>query len=220
MGEHSGSGQWVGIAEHQRVLEENARLRERCASDPWWWAYSEYPDEGWCGPFETHEQVEASARDAVGEDDWGETEIVYRQARNPEGCAEIERLSGELATAQQKLVTVKNLCELTSDGIDAMDREEAQNNLRYASGIIVLSMMQSAELEKKLAVAKKDGERWFNRAHYLHQFVPPWATEVPDGLCPTMYGTGSAEGDRQVKMRIDEITTAIDAIMAEGNRDG
>lgn len=46
---------------------------------------------------------------------------------------------------------------------------------------------------------------------YLLAFVPPWAKDVPDGLDPTFYGTGSADGDRAVKARVDEIRSKIPA---------
>ena len=87
----------------QREVEH---LRERCTSDPWWWAYSEYLDEGWCGPFLTREQAEASADDELGPPrpdddpprcaDDERPEVSYRQASNPEGCAENERLQREV----------------------------------------------------------------------------------------------------------------------------
>lgn len=34
-----------------------------------------------------------------------------------------------------------------------------------------------------------------------------WAKDVPEGLCPTQYGTSSYEGDLKVKARVDEIRT-------------
>lgn len=43
----------------------------------------------------------------------------------------------------------------------------------------------------------------------LFHFVPAWAQEVPDGLCPTMYGTGTAEGDRRVKGKVDELRALL-----------
>ena len=90
------------IESFQREVEH---LRERCASDPWWWAYSEYLDEGWVGPFETREQAETSADDHLGpvrpDDDPPlcaddeRPEVSFRQASNPEGCAENELLQRE-----------------------------------------------------------------------------------------------------------------------------
>lgn len=92
--------------ERDDLYAEVERLKERCASDPWWWAYSEYLDEGWVGPFETREQAEASADDHLGpvrpDDDPPRCadderpEVSYRQASNPEGCAENERLQADL----------------------------------------------------------------------------------------------------------------------------
>ena len=40
---------------------------------------------------------------------------------------------------------------------------------------------------------------------FLFAFVPPWAKEVPDGLNPMFYGTGSADGDRQVAAQVAEV---------------
>lgn len=93
-----------GIADRREALEtELAELRERCASDPWWWAFAEYLDEGWCGPFETREQARASAEDAIGETPNGEMpEISFRQHRNAEGCIENERLETELAHLREE----------------------------------------------------------------------------------------------------------------------
>ena len=39
----------------------------------------------------------------------------------------------------------------------------------------------------------------------LLSFVPIWAIVVEKGLDPTMYGTGSYEGDLKVKMKVDDI---------------
>ena len=40
---------------------------------------------------------------------------------------------------------------------------------------------------------------------FLLNLVPGWAKDVPVGLCPTFYGTGSSEGDLVVKQRVDAI---------------
>ena len=51
---------------------------------------------------------------------------------------------------------------------------------------------------------------------YLLKFMPEWVREVPDGLCPIMYGTLSAEGDRKVKARVDQIRTLVDSPSTKG----
>ncbi len=79
------------------------QLRERCQSDPWWWAYSEYLDEGWCGPFETREAAEKNAEETTGEphlDDDGRVELSFRQHSNTEGCAENEALTAQVQRMQ------------------------------------------------------------------------------------------------------------------------
>ena len=48
-----------------------------------------------------------------------------------------------------------------------------------------------------------------NNLDFLLSLVPPWAKEVPKGLDPTMYGTGTYEGDLEVKKRVDEIKEAL-----------
>lgn len=47
-------------------------------------------------------------------------------------------------------------------------------------------------------------------AVYLLAFVPDWAKDVPNGLCATMYGTCSADGDRQVKCKVDAIRVLLE----------
>lgn len=46
---------------------------------------------------------------------------------------------------------------------------------------------------------------------FLLSLLPDWAEgEVPEGLDPMFYGTGSAEGDRDVKRRVDEIRAKVE----------
>lgn len=54
-----------------------------------------------------------------------------------------------------------------------------------------------------------DPDQMASDIRYLLAFVPPWAKDVPDGLDPTFYGTGTAEGDRAVKQRVDAIRASI-----------
>ncbi len=44
---------------------------------------------------------------------------------------------------------------------------------------------------------------------YLISFIPAWAKEVPEGLCPTFYGTCSADGDKKVKAKVDRIVELL-----------
>lgn len=82
------------------LVAEIERLRERCASDPWWWAYAEYPDEGWSGPYASREEAEAEAALQLSVDE-EPPEFIYQQHANPEGCAEIERLQRQLDTTRR-----------------------------------------------------------------------------------------------------------------------
>lgn len=44
----------------------------------------------------------------------------------------------------------------------------------------------------------------------LLSFVPTWARMAEEGLDPTMYGTGSYEGDLEVKLKVDSIVHMYD----------
>jgi len=48
-------------------------------------------------------------------------------------------------------------------------------------------------------------------ARFLLSLVPDWDKEVPEGLAPMFYGTCSAEGDRDVKRRVDAIRAKLEA---------
>jgi len=43
----------------------------------------------------------------------------------------------------------------------------------------------------------------------LLSLIPSWAKEVPEGLDPTMYGTGTYDGDLEIKQKVDEIKRKI-----------
>jgi hypothetical protein len=38
----------------------------------------------------------------------------------------------------------------------------------------------------------------------IKQLMPDWVKDIPKGLCATMYGTGSYEGDLEVKEKVDD----------------
>ncbi len=40
---------------------------------------------------------------------------------------------------------------------------------------------------------------------YIANLMPEWAKDVPRGLCATMYGTGSYDGDMRVKSEVERI---------------
>ena len=61
----------------------------------------------------------------------------------------------------------------------------------------------------KLADALADRDALASDVEFLLSFVPAWAKDVPDGLGPTFYGTLSADGDREVKARVDAIRAAL-----------
>jgi hypothetical protein len=74
---------------------------------------------------------------------------------------------------------------------------------------LVLGTIQGHALSGRLAKSSLDSMAATIRAlwsdvRHLKSFVPPWAKDAPDGLDPTMYGTGTAAGDREVKARTDE----------------
>lgn len=50
----------------------------------------------------------------------------------------------------------------------------------------------------------------YEDAIFLLSLLPKWAQEVPKGLDPTFYGTCSAEGDENVKRKVDEIRAKLE----------
>ena len=58
------------------------------------------------------------------------------------------------------------------------------------------------ELIKEILQARGDRK-------YIAGFLPPWAQDVPEGLDPTFYGTGHADGDRKVAATVAEIQKRI-----------
>jgi len=61
------------------------------------------------------------------------------------------------------------------------------------------------ELEEIARALLKERDELRKSVDTLFHFVPKWAESVPDGLDPTFYGTGTADGDRRVKARVDDI---------------
>ena len=60
------------------MIEELGKLqaeREKSLTG-WYWACSDYLDEGWCGQFDTRELAEAHAKEAMGED-WSEDAVSF-----------------------------------------------------------------------------------------------------------------------------------------------
>jgi len=45
----------------------------------------------------------------------------------------------------------------------------------------------------------------YDDMQYMYSLLPDWTKEVPKGLDPTFYGTLSYEGDKLVKIRIENI---------------
>lgn len=110
--------------------------------------------------------------------------------------ATIERLERELAEARNRL-----------NGYERIMVRVGHQPLALKEGGEIKSPTPQglAEILDQLAEAHADSERLLEDARYLLSFVPPWAKEVPEGLCATMYGTGSAEGDTRVMQRVTEI---------------
>ena len=65
------------------------------------------------------------------------------------------------------------------------------------------------DLKQRVDNCNKNAGREITRLRddisFLLNLVPGWAKDVPVGLCPTLYGTGSSEGDLVVKQRVDAI---------------
>lgn len=71
-------------------------------------------------------------------------------------------------------------------------------------------MTDKGAIELENGALDDDVETLKEAVRFLLSFVPIWAKEVPDGLCGTMYGTCTAEGDRKVKTEVDEIRKLVD----------
>lgn len=86
-----------------------------------------------------------------------------------------------------------------------------------AQGYIV-----GADIETLIeSIAKLKAERDVYKEHtrYLLSFVPEWAKEAPEGLCPTMYGTPTQEGDTKVVEKIKEVVAALPEYMETSERE-
>jgi hypothetical protein len=148
-----------------RELErEVGELRERCATDPWWWAYSEYLDEGWCGPFQTREEAEASADDALGplrpDDDPPRSaederpEVVYRQHANPEGCMENERLEREVERLMARLHKTRDAVGHYFGERDAYDALGPSKWIESTAGVVRDLTGRSLKAEAELTALR------------------------------------------------------------------
>ena len=40
---------------------------------------------------------------------------------------------------------------------------------------------------------------------FLRSLMPAWVLSTPRGLCATMYGTGTYEGDKEISVRVNKI---------------
>jgi len=49
-------------------------------------------------------------------------------------------------------------------------------------------------------------------AKFLLSLMPPWALEVPPLSDPTMYGTGTQEGDEEVRKRVEIIRKKVEVL--------
>ena len=58
------------------------------------------------------------------------------------------------------------------------------------------------ELIKQLKI---EAQTEYDDMQFLLSLLPDWTKEVPKGLDPTFYGTLSYEGDKLVKIRIENI---------------
>jgi len=52
---------------------------------------------------------------------------------------------------------------------------------------------------------KKEAQIEYDDMKFLFSLLPDWAKIVPSNLDPTFYGTGTYEGDMEVKDRIETI---------------
>lgn len=131
----------------QGLQREVKQLRERCATDPWWWWISEYLDEGWEGPFPTREEAEANAWSIIGEPPGDENpprsadeevpEVSFRQHANPAGCAENERLEREV-----KQLKARHNPEVCVDTMEYCERLKADNERLHGRNVAVETVIE------------------------------------------------------------------------------
>ena len=88
-----------------------------------------------------------------------------------------------------------NSMQLAADAIEALERER---DAAVADNAALLARMERLEAD----------------CRFLLTFVPPWAKDVPEGLAPMFYGTLTAEGDREIKERVDAIRVAFGDTLA------
>ena len=62
----------------------------------------------------------------------------------------------------------------------------------------VKAKMRESESELPSTAMLSDEDKQF-----LYGLMPEWVKDTPRGLCPTIYGTGSLEGDIEIKRRVD-----------------
>jgi hypothetical protein len=69
-----------------------------------------------------------------------------------------------------------------------------------------ISYSRMVEMLNEIAAGEEQSE---DDVKIIKSLLPEWVKEVPEGLDPTMYGTGTQEGDEAVKKRVDEILKRI-----------
>jgi len=80
-----------------------------------------------------------------------------------------------------------------------------------------LSISEIADLKEQLADKDSLIREAVKAGEYLLSFVPDWAKDVPKGLDPTMYGTGSYEKDLVVQEAVKKATELLDKLKRGGD---
>ena len=109
---------------------------------------------------------------------------------------------------QESIKMEANARRLPSDPYSTLNHEKAGRWTSIESGKKKDSYLRSTPTLEMAEEMRKACE-------YLMSFVPKWAKEVTRGLCPTMYGTGTFEGDAKVLCEVQEISNLLATIKAE-----
>jgi hypothetical protein len=122
-----------------------------------------------------------------------------------------------LDEVEAKLDLVRRICTSQADGIVTGSTEHSLFALRILAeiGIGEAEMQHDPDYDpgdphERAAKAERESFEAREAIRHLIALVPEWARKVEPGLCATMYGTGTFEGDERVKERVDAVKAWID----------
>ena len=84
---------------------------------------------------------------------------------------------------------------------------EGEVDSRHSSVQTVMNVLHGIDSGELGDVPSKREAELVETIKLLRSLLPEWVHHVPKGLCATMYGTGSYEGDLRVKEKVSELLT-------------